>query len=134
MTLTIGIKSEDKEAKTSAAETLIAELTARGLKVGAIKSHTHGGFDLDRPGKASYRHRAAGAVETVMSSPEVLADVRYRAASPSLAEALSRFSPDIDIIVCDGFADQADMTVTAPISDAADIADRAELALARKSY
>ncbi len=131
MPLTIGIKGLNSEVKTSAAEALIAALTARGHNVGAIKSHTHGGFDFDRPGKASYRHRTAGAVETVMSSPEVLADVRYRAATPSLVEALSRFSPAVDVIVCDGFADQADMTETAPFTNLGEIVDRAEHALTR---
>ncbi|MFO0903244.1 MAG: molybdopterin-guanine dinucleotide biosynthesis protein B [Pirellulales bacterium] len=46
--------------KTTLVEELVAELTARGLRVGTIK-HTHHHHELDVPGKDSHRHRAAGA-------------------------------------------------------------------------
>ena len=49
-------------ARTTLLEKLIPRLTARGLTVSVIK-HTHHGFDIDRPGKDSYRHREAGASE-----------------------------------------------------------------------
>ena len=117
MTLTIGVTGPDKETQTAAAETLIAALTKRGYAVGAIKSHAHGDFDLDRPGKASYRHRAAGARETVLTSPTMLACIRYRDADPKLPEAVVCFGPEIEMIVTDGFAQAADIMVTAPIAD-----------------
>jgi molybdopterin-guanine dinucleotide biosynthesis protein len=126
MAITIGITGPDKETRTVAAEQLIAELTARGFAVGSVKSHSHGDFDLDRPGKATYRHRAAGAQETVMASATMLAYVRHREQAPTLAEAVSYFSSAVDIIVSDGWFDDADMKVTAPLADAAAVADQAE--------
>jgi molybdopterin-guanine dinucleotide biosynthesis protein len=131
MAITIGITGPDKETRTVAAERLIAELAARGFAVGSVKSHSHGDFDLDRPGKATFRHRAAGAQETVMASATMLAYVRHREQPPTLAEAVSFFSSEIDIIVSDGWFDAADIKVTAPLADAAAVADQAQARLAR---
>ena len=55
--------------KPTLIEKLIAEMVDRGHDVGSIKHHSHVGFDIDHPGKDSYRHRAAGATETVIASP-----------------------------------------------------------------
>jgi molybdopterin-guanine dinucleotide biosynthesis protein B len=54
-----GIAGYSGSGKTTLLEKLIPQLTARGLKVSVIK-HAHHGFDIDRPGKDSYRHREAG--------------------------------------------------------------------------
>lgn len=53
--------------KTTLVEKLIPVLTARGLRVSVIK-HAHHGFDLDKPGKDSWRHREAGATQVLMLS------------------------------------------------------------------
>lgn len=62
--------------KTTLIERLIAELVGRGLDVGSIKHHSHRGFDIDIPGKDSYRHRAAGASETVIAAPGQVARIK----------------------------------------------------------
>ncbi|UCF95758.1 MAG: molybdopterin-guanine dinucleotide biosynthesis protein B, partial [Desulfobacterales bacterium] len=54
--------------KTTLLEKLIAELKQRGFRVGTIKHDVHG-FEMDRPGKDSWRHKQAGASVTVISSP-----------------------------------------------------------------
>src|SRR5574337_193553 len=62
-----GIAGFSGAGKTTLIERLIPEFTGRGLKVSVIK-HAHHGFDLDHPGKDSYRHRQAGATEVLMLS------------------------------------------------------------------
>lgn len=61
--------------KTTLIEALIGEFVARGLRVGYVK-HAHAGFEIDTPGKDSFRGRAAGAFETVVAGPTRLAKVR----------------------------------------------------------
>lgn len=54
-------------AKTTLIEQLIARFTAEGLKVSLVR-HAHCDFDIDHPGKDSYRHRKAGATEVLITS------------------------------------------------------------------
>jgi molybdopterin-guanine dinucleotide biosynthesis adapter protein len=61
-----GIAGYSGSGKTTLLEKLIPCFTARGLKVSVIK-HAHHGFDIDRPGKDSYRHREAGATEVLLA-------------------------------------------------------------------
>ena len=63
----MGLAGWSGSGKTTLAEKLIAALTARGLDVATIK-HAHHAFDADVPGKDSYRHRAAGARQVIVSS------------------------------------------------------------------
>lgn len=58
--------------KTTLIESLLGEFAARGLRVSVIK-HAHHGFELDREGKDSWRHRQAGACEVLVASPYLLA-------------------------------------------------------------
>ena len=53
--------------KTTLIESLIPRLTARGLRVSLVK-HAHHEFDIDQPGKDSWRHRHAGCSEVLISS------------------------------------------------------------------
>lgn len=61
--------------KTTLVEQLIAHFKARGLRISVVK-HAHHKFDIDRPGKDSWRHRAAGAFEVVLASDRRLALMR----------------------------------------------------------
>lgn len=61
--------------KTTLLEQLIAGFRARGLRISVVK-HAHHKFDIDRPGKDSWRHRAAGAFEVVLASDQRLALMR----------------------------------------------------------
>ena len=62
--------------KTTLIEKVIGELVARGRDVGSVKHHSHAGFEIDYPGKDSYRHRAAGASETVIACPGKIARIK----------------------------------------------------------
>ena len=59
-----GIVGWKNAGKTGLMERLVTEITSRGITVSTIK-HAHHNFDVDQPGKDSYRHRAAGATEVL---------------------------------------------------------------------
>ena len=63
----VAIVGRHNSGKTTLVEKLIAQIVSRGLDVGSIKHHSHKDFEIDHPGKDSYRHRAAGASETVIA-------------------------------------------------------------------
>ncbi len=89
--------------KTTLIEQLIAGLKARGERVSVIK-HAHKRFDIDRPGKDSFRHREAGATEVLLASAQRLALLReYEIEGvPSLPDLLAELSP-ADWVLVEGF-------------------------------
>ena len=89
--------------KTTLIEKLIQQFTQRGLRVSVIK-HTHHHFDIDRPGKDSYRHREAGAGEVLLVSDQrwVLMHELKETAVPTVEEQLSKLSP-CDLVIVEGF-------------------------------
>ena len=72
----ISFVGRHNSGKTTLIERVIAELVSRGHDVGSIKHHHHTNFEIDHPGKDSFRHRAAGASETVIASPTLLARIK----------------------------------------------------------
>ena len=92
--------------KTTLLEKVIARLKDRGYRVGVIKHDAHR-FDIDHPGKDSYRLTAAGADAMLISSSEKLALVKKHAASPSVEELVSTFFTDVDIVLTEGFKSSA---------------------------
>ena len=98
-----GIAGYSGSGKTTLLEKLIPHLTARGLKVSVIK-HAHHGFDIDRPGKDSYRHREAGATEVLLSCGDrwALMHERRDEDEPTLNELLGHLSP-CDLVLIEGF-------------------------------
>ncbi len=100
---TFGITGYSGSGKTTLLESLIPRFVARGLKVSLIK-HTHHVFDVDKPGKDSYRLREAGCSEVMLLSENrwVLMHELRGAPPPSLEEQLARFS-DCDLVLVEGF-------------------------------
>lgn len=98
-----GIAGWSGSGKTTLLEKLIPELTGRGYKVSVIK-HAHHGFDIDKPGKDSYRHREAGATEVLLSCNDrwALMHERRAEAEPTLSELLGHLSP-CDLVLIEGF-------------------------------
>jgi molybdopterin-guanine dinucleotide biosynthesis protein MobB len=88
--------------KTTLLEKVIFCLKERGYRVGVIKHDAHR-FDIDHPGKDSYRLTAAGADTMLISSPEKLAIVKKHVASPPIEELLSTYFIDVDIVLTEGF-------------------------------
>ncbi|MDO6384758.1 MULTISPECIES: molybdopterin-guanine dinucleotide biosynthesis protein B [unclassified Uliginosibacterium] len=100
---TFGISGWSGSGKTTLIEALIPLFTARGLRVSLIK-HTHHGFDIDKPGKDSFRFRAAGASEVMLAGEQRWALMRELREEPqaSLTELLARLSP-CDLVLVEGF-------------------------------
>lgn len=98
----VAFVAKSGSGKTTLLEKVIPRLKARGYRVGAIKHDAHR-FEIDRPGKDSYRLTAAGADTMVISSPEKLALVRKHAASPPVEDLLAALFTDVDIVLAEGF-------------------------------
>ena len=103
----IGMAGWSGSGKTTLVEQLIPHFTARGLRVSVIK-HAHHGFDLDRPGKDSYRHREAGATQVLMLSNDrwVLMHELRGAPEPTLDEQLRLLAP-CDLVLIEGYKEAA---------------------------
>lgn len=88
--------------KTTLVERLLAEISARGFSVSSIK-HSHHDIDLDTPGSDSFRHRAAGASEVILASPNRFALLHdHHGEAPGLAALLTRLAP-VDLVLVEGF-------------------------------
>jgi molybdopterin-guanine dinucleotide biosynthesis protein B len=89
--------------KTTLIEKLIPRFADAGLRVSLIK-HAHHTFDVDQPGKDSYRHRHAGAAEVLVTSSRrwVLMHELRGAAEPAFEEQMKHLSP-CDIVIVEGF-------------------------------
>ena len=98
-----GFAGYSGSGKTTLIEQLIPRLTKRGLRVSLIK-HAHHTFDVDQPGKDSYRHRHAGAGEVLVTSSRrwVLMHELRGEAEPSFEEQLKHLSP-CDLLLVEGF-------------------------------
>jgi molybdopterin-guanine dinucleotide biosynthesis protein B len=98
-----GLAGWSGSGKTTLLAALIPELTARGLSVSTIK-HAHHEFDIDRPGKDSWRHRQAGAREVMVASARrwaLMHELRGDA-EPSLDELVKQLGP-ADVLIVEGF-------------------------------
>jgi molybdopterin-guanine dinucleotide biosynthesis protein B len=89
--------------KTTLIEQVIPRLVLHGLAVSLIK-HAHHRFDVDHPGKDSYRHRDAGCGEVLVTSGERWALMHELRGAPelSLGESLRRLSP-CDLVLVEGY-------------------------------
>lgn len=98
-----GVIGWKNSGKTGLMERLIAEIRARGLSVSSIK-HAHHAFDIDQPGKDSFRHRQAGAGEVLLASARrwVLMHENENEEEPPLAALLARLSP-VDLVLVEGY-------------------------------
>ncbi len=99
----IGIAGYSGSGKTTLIEKVIPVLVEEGLSVSLVK-HAHHEFDVDQPGKDSYRHRHAGASEVLLSSSKrwVMMHELREAAEPSLQDQLKLFMP-CDLVIVEGY-------------------------------
>jgi molybdopterin-guanine dinucleotide biosynthesis protein MobB len=101
----LGVVGRPNSGKTTLIERLIPELTRRGLRVGAVKRVAR--FDIDVPGKDSWRHAEAGADASAVASASKLAFVARRREEASLEEIVAHYFADYDIVVCEGYRREA---------------------------
>jgi molybdopterin-guanine dinucleotide biosynthesis protein B len=98
-----GIAGWSGSGKTTLLEQVLPCLQARGLRVSVIK-HAHHAFDVDQPGKDSYRHRQAGAHEVLVASEKRWALMHELAGEPEpgLQDLVARLAP-CDLVLVEGF-------------------------------
>lgn len=102
-----GFAGYSGSGKTTLIERLIPLFTARGLRVALVK-HAHHTFDVDQPGKDSYRHRHAGCTEVLVTSSRrwVIMHELRGAPEPGLGEHLEHLSP-CDLVLVEGYKREA---------------------------
>lgn len=98
-----GLAGWSGSGKTTLLGALIPELVARGLTVSTIK-HAHHEFDIDRPGKDSWRHRQAGAREVMVASSRRWALMHELRGAPesSLEDLVAQMNP-VDLLLVEGW-------------------------------
>ena len=98
----LGIAGWSGSGKTTLLVALIPLLAARGHSVSTVK-HAHHDFDLDQPGKDSWRHRTAGAREVMIATSRRWALLHENPGEePDLAALLARLAP-VDLVLVEGF-------------------------------
>jgi molybdopterin-guanine dinucleotide biosynthesis protein B len=98
-----GVTGWKNSGKTGLVERLVAEFIHRGLSVSTVK-HAHHTFDVDHPGRDSYRHRVAGAKEVLLVSKNrwaIMHELRDED-EPNLAEILTKLEK-VDLVIIEGF-------------------------------
>ncbi|MBV8650602.1 MAG: molybdopterin-guanine dinucleotide biosynthesis protein B [Alphaproteobacteria bacterium] len=98
-----GLAGWSGSGKTNLVVRLLPELIARGLAVSTVK-HAHHAFDVDKPGKDSWEHRAAGAAEVMISSANRWALMHEHRGAPEadLETLIGHMSP-VDLVLVEGF-------------------------------
>lgn len=121
----VGVVGKSGSGKTTLIETLIPELAKLGLRVATVKRTAR--FDIDTPGKDSWRHSRAGAAAYVVASASRLAFVETTEAKPEprqsaaagrparpeprLSDIVARFFGDVDLVLCEGYHHQAPQVI-----------------------
>jgi len=97
----ISIVGKSNTGKTTMLEKLLAELKARGYRVATVKHDAHS-FDIDHPGKDSWRHAQAGSDVVIISSPARLAMIR-RVDQELNLDQIAELVDGVDIILTEGY-------------------------------
>ena len=99
----LGLAGWSGSGKTTLVCKLIPALVERGLRVSTMK-HAHHNFDVDKPGKDSYEHRAAGATEVLVSSANRWALMHENRSAPEAdTETLMAHMTAVDLLIIEGF-------------------------------
>ncbi len=99
----IGIAGFSGSGKTTLIEKLVPILVREGMRVALVK-HAHHEFDVDQPGKDSYRHRHAGCAEVLISSSKrwaLMHELRGEA-EPALGDLMKHLAP-CDLVLVEGY-------------------------------
>lgn len=101
-TAVLSIVGRSKTGKTTLIEKLIPLLKSRGLRIATIKHH-HGDFEIDREGKDTYRHKAAGAKAVFLASPAKIALVMDIEKELTAREIIDTYIHDVDLVIAEGY-------------------------------
>jgi molybdopterin molybdotransferase len=98
-----GVVGWKNNGKTTLVEQLIGQLTDMGYKVSSVK-HAHHNVDIDEPGRDSYRHRSAGATETLLATEQRWALMHeYREQDTPKLEQLLHLFEACDLVIVEGY-------------------------------
>lgn len=98
----VAVVGRHNSGKTTLVTAVIASLAGRGVDVGSVKHHGHRGFDVDVPGKDSWRHREAGANEVAVCSPDRFALMREIGGALEVPVIVNMMRPH-DVVVVEGY-------------------------------
>jgi molybdopterin-guanine dinucleotide biosynthesis protein B/molybdopterin-guanine dinucleotide biosynthesis protein len=98
----VAIVGKSDSGKTTLIEKVVPELVKLGLRVGTVKHDAHS-FEIDHPGKDSWRHGQAGAHAYAIASPERLAFITKLDGEMPLADITRRFFAGFDLVVAEGY-------------------------------
>jgi molybdopterin-guanine dinucleotide biosynthesis adapter protein len=100
----VGFAGFSGSGKTTLVESLISALKLRGLRVSVVK-HAHHAFDIDHPGKDTYRHREAGAFEVVAASSKRVALIREfeKETELNVHHLIAELYEGVDWVLVEGF-------------------------------
>jgi molybdopterin-guanine dinucleotide biosynthesis protein B len=98
----ISVVGKSGVGKTVFLEKLIAELKGRGIRVGTVKHDVHG-FEIDQPGKDSWRHARAGSDAVVIASSRRVALIKRLDEEMPLDEIVGAYLGDMDLVITEGY-------------------------------
>ena len=98
----VSVVGTSDSGKTFLVEKLVSGLTAKGYRIATVKHDVHG-FDIDREGKDSWRHKQAGASTVVLSSPDKIAVIKDLTEEQTLEEIRRSWVRDADLILTEGY-------------------------------
>ena len=99
----VSVVGRSDSGKTTFLEKLIPALKTRGLRVAVVKHDSHG-FEMDRPGKDTWRLRQAGADAVMISAPNQMALIRAGLdREASLDELAAMVSEQVDLVLTEGY-------------------------------
>jgi len=96
----ISIVGKSESGKTTLMEKLIPELKRRGYRIGVIK-HAFHEFAFDKPGKDSWRHKAAGAETVLVAAPGSI--IMVKDGQGETLDELGAYFRDMDLVLTEGF-------------------------------
>ncbi len=98
----ISVVGKSGAGKTVFLEKLIAELKGRGIRVGTVKHDVHG-FEIDQPGKDSWRHAQAGSDTVVIASPRRVALIKRVEEEMPIDQIVQSYLRDVDLVITEGY-------------------------------
>ena len=99
----ICIVGKSKRMKLMIMQELISKLKARGLRVGALKYHQHGDFEIDIEGKDTWKYANAGADTVAITSSVKFAVIKKASGEPDIDDIIEKHFTDCNIVLADGF-------------------------------
>lgn len=102
MTPIVSFIGRPNHGKTTLLEKLLPELKRQGYRIGTIKHHVHD-FEMDKPGKDTWRHKKAGAHTVALSSPTGLGIIKDVGGDTPVKELVARYFSGLDLVITEGY-------------------------------